>query len=156
MKIKKTIIADLDGTIANIDQRRKASQTQDNKIDWEKFFNYNRILKDTPNTPIINLLNVLKDKYNIIITSGRLETTEKATLKWLKKHRVPYNKIYMRKLGDRKPDDKLKEQMLYNDVLPNCNNDINNIEFVLDDRNSVVEKWRELGLTCLQVDRGDF
>ena len=109
MKIKKTIIADLDGTIANIDQRRKASQTQDNKIDWDKFFNYNRILKDTPNTPIINLLNILKDKYNIIITSGRLETTEKATLKWLKKHRVPYNKIYMRKLGDRKPDDKLKQ-----------------------------------------------
>lgn len=152
----KTIIVDLDGTIANIDQRRKESQIKDNKIDWEKFFNPQLVLKDKPNAPIINLLNILKDKYNIIITSGRLETTEKATLKWLNKHKVPYNKIYMRKVGDRKPDDKLKEEMLFNDVLPNCNNDINNIEFVLDDRNVVVEKWRQLGLTCLQVDRGDF
>ena len=31
-----------------------------------------------------------------------------------------------------------------------------NVEFVLDDRNQVVEMWRELGLTCLQVAEGDF
>jgi hypothetical protein len=26
----------------------------------------------------------------------------------------------------------------------------------LDDRNSVVKLWRDLGLTCLQVAEGDF
>jgi hypothetical protein len=27
---------------------------------------------------------------------------------------------------------------------------------VLDDRDQVVRMWRELGLTCFQVDYGDF
>ena len=31
-----------------------------------------------------------------------------------------------------------------------------NVKFVLDDRNRVVEMWRSLGLTCLQVADGDF
>jgi hypothetical protein len=31
------------------------------------------------------------------------------------------------------------------------------IDLVIDDRNQVVEMWRkDLGLTCLQVDYGDF
>jgi hypothetical protein len=31
------------------------------------------------------------------------------------------------------------------------------VEAVIDDRNQVVDMWRrELGLTCLQVDYGDF
>jgi hypothetical protein len=30
------------------------------------------------------------------------------------------------------------------------------IEYVLDDRNQVVEMWRSMGLTCLQVADGDF
>ena len=31
-----------------------------------------------------------------------------------------------------------------------------NVAFVLDDRDQVVRVWRDLGLTCLQVDYGDF
>jgi hypothetical protein len=31
-----------------------------------------------------------------------------------------------------------------------------NVLLVLDDRFSVVSKWRELGLTCFQVNAGDF
>jgi hypothetical protein len=30
------------------------------------------------------------------------------------------------------------------------------IEYVLDDRNQVVDMWRNMGLTCLQVAEGDF
>lgn len=30
------------------------------------------------------------------------------------------------------------------------------VDFVLDDRNQVVEMWRNMGLTCLQVAEGDF
>jgi hypothetical protein len=33
---------------------------------------------------------------------------------------------------------------------------LDEIAFVLEDRNSMVKKWRELGLTCLQVAEGDF
>jgi hypothetical protein len=30
------------------------------------------------------------------------------------------------------------------------------IEYVLDDRNQVVDMWRSIGLICLQVAEGDF
>lgn len=30
------------------------------------------------------------------------------------------------------------------------------IEYVLDDRNQVVEMWRDMGLICLQVAEGNF
>ena len=164
-KIRKTIIVDLDGTLAIIDKRRNLSRKvyyDDNgkkhfRLDWNKFFNPSNIKLDEPNTKVINLVNFLKDKYNIVITSGRSDITKNATLKWLNKHKVYYDEIYMRKEGDRKYDDILKENMLNELVLPNfCNEDINNIEFVLDDRDQVVKKWRSMGLTCLQVAQGDF
>jgi len=31
-----------------------------------------------------------------------------------------------------------------------------NISYVLDDRDRVVDMWRSLGLTCFQVDWGNF
>jgi hypothetical protein len=30
------------------------------------------------------------------------------------------------------------------------------IEYVLDDRNQVVDMWRDMGLKCLQVQEGNF
>lgn len=30
------------------------------------------------------------------------------------------------------------------------------VEYVLDDRNQVVDMWRNMGLTCLQVAEGGF
>lgn len=30
------------------------------------------------------------------------------------------------------------------------------VAFILEDRNSMVKKWRELGFKCLQVADGDF
>ena len=30
------------------------------------------------------------------------------------------------------------------------------VHFILEDRDSMVQKWRELGYTCLQVREGNF
>ena len=35
-------------------------------------------------------------------------------------------------------------------------NHVDDIVCVFDDRQKVVDMWRELGLTCMQVDKGDF
>ena len=34
--------------------------------------------------------------------------------------------------------------------------DFSDVAFILEDRDSMVKKWRDLGLTCLQVAYGDF
>ena len=52
---------------------------------------------------------------------------------------------------DFRPDEEIKKEIYFNKIINNYN-----ILFVLDDRAKVVKMWRELKLTCLQVDDGDF
>jgi hypothetical protein len=49
-----------------------------------------------------------------------------------------------------KPDEILKKQMLDDHV------DIDDVFCVVDDRQKVVDMWREIGLTCFQVAPGNF
>lgn len=57
----------------------------------------------------------------------------------------------MRPEGDIRKDSIVKREIFENYI-----RDYYNIQFVLDDRNQVVEMWRSLGLKCLQVQEGDF
>jgi hypothetical protein len=50
------------------------------------------------------------------------------------------------------PDDKLKKEWL-DKLFPYPHNDI---VCVFDDRDKVVDMWRENGLTCMQVAPGNF
>ena len=42
------------------------------------------------------------------------------------------------------------------ELLKNAGIKLDSIAFVLEDRNVMVKKWRELGLICLQVAEGAF
>ncbi len=57
----------------------------------------------------------------------------------------------MRKTDDFRPDEDVKKE-IYNENIKNKFN----VLYVFDDRNSVVNIWRNEGLTCLQVANGDF
>ena len=94
---KDTYIFDLDGTIANIDARRKLCALPNGKIDFKKFFDPQNIDLDLPNDPVIYTLQLLhKAGHNIIIFSGRSKATKDATMKWLKQYDVPYHVLKMR------------------------------------------------------------
>ena len=55
---KKTIIFDLDGTLALIDKRRAISTKPNGKLDWDIFFDPNNISLDEPNTPVIKTVQL--------------------------------------------------------------------------------------------------
>jgi hypothetical protein len=57
----------------------------------------------------------------------------------------------MRATGDNRKDSIVKEEIYKNDILPEYY-----VEFVLDDRQQVVDALREMGLQVWQVARGDF
>ena len=73
MKSKdKTIIFDLDGTLALIDERRALAAKADGKINWKIFFDPTNISLDQPNTPVIEMAKMLKEQgHSIVIFSGR-------------------------------------------------------------------------------------
>jgi len=151
----KSIIFDLDGTLALIDDRRTLSTKDNGKIDWDIFFDPNNINLDKPNQPVIKVAQMFKDSgFRIVILSGRLKTTKDVTKKWLENFNVPFDVLKMR--PDNKQfkfmsDDDLKQGWL--DTLFTNKEDV---FAVFDDRKKVVDMWRSNGLSVFQVAEGDF
>ena len=154
MKNKKnTIIFDLDGTLALVDKRRELATKPNGKIDWDIFIDPKNIKLDEPDEPTIMMAQLFADAgFNIFIFSGRNNKTESATREWLAKNKVPFHKLVMRDEKTRKfiGDEIVKKEMLDNHA------DINDVFLVVDDRQKVVDMWRENGLKVAQMDKGDF
>jgi len=147
----KIVIFDLDGTLALIDDRRDLATKDNGKFDWDVFFNPDNISLDLPNQPVIDMANLLhKQGFRIFILSGRSDVTHQATVNWLNDNGIwwdhlvmrPQNQLYL-------PDNDLKQGWL--DTIGK-----DNVAMVFDDRNQVVDMWRQNGLTCFQVADGDF
>ena len=149
--MKKTVIFDLDGTLALIDSRRELSLKDNGKIDWDVFFDPKMISLDDPNQPVIDIANMLsKQGYTIMILSGRSDVTYQATIDWLNKHDIWFDNLIMRPQNHLyKPDNDLKQMWL--DSIGK-----DNVAMVFDDRQQVVDMWRQNGLTCFQVADGNF
>ena len=168
--MQKTVIFDLDGTLANIDSRRDISMKPNGRLDWNVFAAPNSILAlDKPNAPVIKMAQMFKaDGFKIVIFSGRNDRGFDATIQWLNDFKVPFDLLVMRpdKFKDKSwpiadgnpatpdmrfmPDEILKKTMLDAFV------DINDVFLVVDDRDKVVKMWRDLGLNTFQVAPGDF
>ena len=152
---KKTVIFDLDGTLALIDERRSLSTFPNGKMDWPTFFNPTNIDLDKPNWPVIEMAKMLKEQgHSIVIFSGRSKVTKIATMEWLDRFDVPFDVLKMRPDNSEfrfMPDDKLKQHWL-DQLFP----DKSNILCIFDDRDKVVEMWRRNGIACFQVAEGAF
>ena len=151
--MKNTVIFDLDGTLANIDARRKLATKPNGKLDWDVFHDPSNIGLDVPNEPVVKMAELFAENgFNVVIFSGRTDKTERRTRSWLSNNRVPFHKLVMRphKTMNFVPDEILKKDMLDKHA------DINDVFLVVDDRQKVVDMWRDLGLNTFQVAPGDF
>jgi phosphoglycolate phosphatase-like HAD superfamily hydrolase len=154
---KDIVIFDLDGTLADIDNRRTLAHKGKGRLDWKIFHDPKNIDLDLPNWPVIAMAKMLhKQGKNIVIFSGRSKATKDATINWLKQYGVPYYLLKMRPTGNKfnfMPDDDLKQHWL-DTLFPGDQKD--RILAIYDDRNKVVDMWRKNGLACFQVAPGNF
>ena len=151
--MKNTIIFDLDGTLADVSARKKLATKPNGKMDWDKFLNPDNIKLDVPNDHVVKMAQFFAEGgFNIVIFSGRSDKTIHTTRSWLTRNRVPFHKLVMRDSVTNHfvPDDILKKDMLDKHL------DIDDVFFVVDDRQKVVDMWRSLGLKVFQVDEGNF
>lgn len=148
--MKNTIIVDIDGTIAKIGDRLKYLQQE--KKDWDSF--YEHCDEDEPIKDIIELIELMQiHEYNIVFCTGRRESVRKKTEDWLFKNVwcLREYKLLMRKDNDWRHDTEVKPELLANaGITPD------DVWFVLEDRDSMVAKLRDLGFRVLQVDDGKF
>jgi phosphoserine phosphatase len=160
---KPLYIFDLDGTLALIQHRRHFVQQSTEhapasgkfKPNWPAF--HAACVDDKPNPPVITLLRSLVALDNDIwIFSGRSDEVKAQTIDWLVRHLdLPMwtaPTLTMREKGDFTPDDVLK-RMWYEAM---SEKDKARLVCTFDDRDRVVQMWREVGVTCLQVAPGDF
>ncbi|KFF14899.1 phosphatase domain-containing protein [Flavobacterium hydatis] len=138
-ELPKAIICDLDGTLALMNGRNP--------------FDASKCDQDLINEPVANVLrNYKKLGYKILLVSGREDRYKEPTLRFLEKHAIEFDDLIMRKSQDSRKDSIIKTE-IYNDFIK----DKYFVEFALDDRNQVVDTWRnDLKLPCFQVYYGDF
>lgn len=168
----KILVWDVDGTLANIEHRRHHVRGEGKK-NWAAF---NREMSnDTPHDDIIWLFQTLSMQVDVmVIASGRGEEDREKTEAWLRKHGMwsrkeylssdyddelvisgpvyVYDKLYMRPAKDSRKDSIIKKEILDQIIAEYGEKPF----MVFDDRNQVVDMWRENGIRCLQVAPGDF
>ncbi|MEU1761155.1 hypothetical protein [Micromonospora sp. NPDC005652] len=140
MEREKAVVFDVDGTLA--------LRTGDRSpYDWH------RVGEDEPNEAIVELLRIVArdGEHRIVVTSGRKEQCRRQTDVWFALHDIPIDAMFMRADHDNRPDYVVKEEMYRRHVEPRYD-----VAFVVDDRTQVVQAWRRMGLTCLQVAEGNF
>jgi len=148
----KDIIVDMDGTMANINQRLAIATENpppNKRMDWDLFLDPEIMSKyDIPNPHVIHLVRVLSDSgHNILVTSARNERHRDVTALQLLNWEVNYKELYLRADGDFRRDDIVKGE-IYRKILE----DGYVPRIAIDDRNQVVQAWRKLGIHCWQVE----
>ena len=155
----KCIICDIDGTVALMKGKRTP-------------FEYHKAFEDLPNQPVIDVLLAThiyyavkyKTQIDIIFTSAReckdiseyneFKDVYELTVAWVAKYiSIPskFTRFIFRKAGDYRKDAFVKFE-----IGKNIMKDYD-ILCVFDDRNQVVDMWRNgLQLQCFQVADGNF
>lgn len=139
------LICDIDGTLAKMGDR--------GPFEWDK------VGMDIVKLPIAEILTRFGESRHPwqlgvkrILLSGRDGSCRPQTEQWLYDNEIKHEALFMREPNDNRKDSIVKREIYDREIRGKYN-----VLFVLDDRNQVVDMWRnELGLTCLQVAEGDF
>lgn len=139
LPLPPVIICDLDGTLCLMNGRNPYdASTAD---------------QDVCNKPVRTLLEVYYRfmHTDIVYLSGREDKYRPQTDAFMRKNHCPPGRILMRTSGDMRKDWIVKGELFDAHIRGRYA-----VQFVLDDRNQVVNYWRHLGLPCFQVTPGDF
>ncbi len=153
--MRRAIIVDLDGTICDHDHRMcHADRPVWGPVEYADF--YRHVELDKPIRPILELVHQLKHLgYHVLFMTGRPEEYRYETEKWLTNQGFgSYShpiQLWMRPTNDFTCDTIIKKNFYLTKIKDNYE-----VKYILEDRNKVVKMWRELGLTCLQVQEGNF
>lgn len=134
----EAIVCDLDGTLALFEYT--------NGISLRNAFDASTCNQDIINVPVAMALKAFqKMGHDIIFLSGREEKYRAPTEEFLERvseeYGISYHALYMRGLGDFRPDDIIKKEIYDNKI----KNDFH-VTAIFDDRPKVVRMWKSLGI----------
>lgn len=146
----RSIVVDLDGTLCDSSHREHFARAGL----WDEF--HSALTNDKLHKDVAETIAVMSDAgYMIIGLTGRNEKYRYKTLGWLELNKVSLDVLIMRPNHNTESDHILKPRMLA-DQFGTQENALKHVAFILDDRDKVVEAWRNLGYRCWQVQPGGY
>ena len=144
-----TVIFDVDGTIADVEHRRHLVNGE-NK-DWSSF--RTETVNDTPVQWVCDIAKrYIAQGDEVAFFSARNESereiTERQISEWIGDG---HKGVFLRPNDSYEPDEIFKAELA--DKFEEMGG---KIDLVFDDRNKVVDMWRQRGTTVVQVADGDF
>ena len=141
--MQKVWVFDIDGTLA--DNEHRMHHLDNGKKEWDAFFSKQHL--DEPYQPVIDVLHALANNRpgdEVIIVTARDERFREETLKWINKHIawISNDHVYMRPLGFRGDDDKMKVKIIHTWLQRHPNYQVGAI---FDDRHRIIDAFRAEG-----------
>lgn len=131
-------LVDIDGTVALFNGRNPYYES--------------RVSSDLLNEPVAEVLkSLLATGEKLIFITGRTDASASDTAQWLARHGLENLAIHHRAGGDGRQDAVVKRELFEQHIRGQFR-----VKAVFDDRQQVVDMWRELGLTVFQVAPGNF
>lgn len=139
------VIVDIDNTLSINKKRYKLATRNDGSIDWDVLYDYDNVISDEPNLPMIDIVNHLYSEYEIYILTSRPQSILNSTQDWLEIYKIKYDGLFMRsKENHFIKDVELKEKM-YNEFVKN------DVYCAFDDRQDIIDLWKSFGITSFKV-----
>lgn len=153
MSENKFIIFDIDGTLSDCTHRAPLAQS---KL-WDEF--YERCTEDPVIVKVADLMMHMacSSLCSIMLLTGRPEKLRHKTVKWLTEAKLEglYDELIMRPDQNYEIDAKLKIKLL-EERFGGKDNVLERVWFAVDDRDQVVEAFRNYGITTFQCAAGGF
>ena len=148
---KNTIICDLDGTLCDNAHRVDFAVAKD----WDGF--HSRLSEDEPNPSVFYMLQTLLSNtdVDVLLVTGRPETYRPQTQAWLSKHGLCFSFLLMRPENNYQPDNVIKLKLV-EEFFGTFEEALESVHFVLEDRDGMVEAYRNKGFSCWQVSEGKY
>src|SRR5918994_7660473 len=125
--MRECVIFDLDGTFAFLGDRSPydASRAEHDEVNQAVHFVYEAIRSGKPETAVL-------------LVSGREDRWRAETERWLERHGIIAEGLFMRRAGDRRKDTGVKREIYEGHIAGHYT-----VRVVFDDRDQVVRLWRD-------------
>ncbi|MFA5604160.1 MAG: hypothetical protein WDA12_04870 [Bacilli bacterium] len=145
-------IFDLDGTLCDHDHRVShilRARESGLRPDYDAY--HSACIFDPIRKPEVTILNSIQmwSNHRTALCTGRPEKFKKLTEDWLEENGIEYDVLAMRPIGDYLSSAEFKRDWYLNDFKIHYPDSV--VMGVFEDRKSVVDMWRSLGLTCFQT-----
>lgn len=134
---EKAFVFDLDSTLAL-------------NVTGRSWFDQKRVEEDAVNPDIKEILDLILNSgnYQIIIMTARSSECMEETIRWMRRHKIHWDKILMRNPMDDRSSADVKEDLFVRFVQP-----FFKVMAAFDDDPGVAAMWKRNGVNCMLIPR---